>query len=228
MNGIGLAAALIFILGGSYYLTQLQMKSRGEKTSASPTRQTQKLTKEQQKSVKEQRKAFRDKIYRDYPQADRFERVKRSWKIVLVLLYLLISVSRLYILINGNTSMSITAILLGVIIGVFIEVFLLFMAMGYKWKWACILYVIAFYQINSYVQDFTSVGVNSWGQFVQGIAQNFRYYPLEMGTDILSMIYTLLLLLTAMCLTLIPRNRRLAEQTDILYEQVMKFIPNDI
>lgn len=88
--------------------------------------------------------------------------------------------------------------------------------------------MIIFYQINSYVQDLTSVGINSWGEFVQRCTENFRYYPLEIGTDILSMIYALLLLLTAMCLTLIPRNRRLAEQTNILYEQVMKFIPNDI
>ncbi|MDE6846474.1 MAG: hypothetical protein K2J99_12025 [Lachnospiraceae bacterium] len=224
MSGIGLAAFLILILGGSYYMTQGQMKYRREKAGAPPTWQTQKLTKEQQMSIKKQREALREELYKDYPQAARFMRVRRCWKTVLVLLYLLISVLRLYILGNGagNTGMNIAAIILGGVVGCFIGVGLLLMAMGYKWKWACILYLMGFYQINSYVQDLRDVGINSWGEFMQSCTENFQYYPLEIGTDILSMIYALLIVLTAICLTLIPHNRRLAEQIDILNEQAMK------
>ena len=62
--------------------------------------------------------------------------------------------------------------------------------------------------------QFQTSGIDSFEKFSWVYIDGFREYPFAVSLDFLSWIYTLLILLTAICLTLIPRNRELAEQSE--------------
>lgn len=64
------------------------------------------------------------------------------------------------------------------------------------------------------------------GKILLGIYRRLQEYPLAVNLDFLSWLYTLLILATAVWLTLVPKNRELAGQSEILQLQLKKFTPD--
>lgn len=216
----------IIILG---IMGMAQKKQEGEP----PEWRKRALTKEQQIRVNEQYKAYRKELYKDYPTVDKFEMHKRIWAFSLVLIHFITAVLRYFALSESTgTSAAPAAMVVSlffqlcgsmIILGVF------FTAMGPKWKYAFLLYVIGIVQLVSYISSFVNGGLDSWEMFLRVYIQGFRYYPVTVIADLLSILYTILILLTAVWLTAVKRNRELAEQSDALNMQIKRdFIPTGI
>ncbi len=185
------------------------------------------LTKEQQGQVKEQYKAHRSKIYEAYPQVERFEKNKKRWIgfLILMRLFLLVVVS----CVQGQAMQGpLGLVILGLIIGVAPSLIILVVAMAPKWQLACALYLLAAQQIMNFVNMLSEIGIRSLGDFVWSVSNGFRQNPFLISLDVISWIYVLLLLLTAVWLTLIPRNRALAKQSEELVAQLKNFRPTGI
>lgn len=186
-------------------------------------------TKEQQFLAKEQFAAYRKTVYADHPQVERFESVKKKVILFLVLSNFLLIFAK--ICFAGKTAgISITAF-----IPAFISAFLttfglnaifLFCAMGPKWTMAFLLYILVLKDILSAANVlFTQLGIDSFEKFVRAYIDGFRQYPLAITLDFLSWIYMLLVLAAAIWLTLIPKNRELAKQSETLQVQLKNFTP---
>ena len=100
--------------------------------------------------------------------------------------------------------------------------------MAPKWQLACALYLLAAQQIMNFVNMLSEIGIRSLGDFVWSVSNGFRQNPFLISLDVISWIYVLLLLLTAVWLTLIPRNRALAKQSEELVAQLKNFRPTGI
>ena len=118
--------------------------------------------------------------------------------------------------------------ILGLIIGVAPSLIILVAALAPKWQLACVLYLLAAQQIMNFVNMLSEIGIQSLGDFVWSVSDGFRRNPFLISLDVISWIYVLLLLLTAVWLTLIPRNRALAKQSEELVAQLKNFRPTGI
>lgn len=216
----------IIILG---IIGMAQKKQAGEP----PAWRQRALTKEQQILVSKQYKVYRQEVYRDYPQVDRFEKIKRTWAFSLTLIYFITAVMRIFAL---NESMGMSAAPAAMALSIFMQfcgswiiLGLLLTAMGPKWKFAFLLYFIGIVQLISYISTTINSGIDSWDMFRLVYVQGFHYYPISVIADLLSMVYTVLLLLVAVWLTVFKSNRELAEQSDELNTQMNKnFVPTGI
>lgn len=176
----------------------------------------------QVQEIQQQYKEYRKSLYKDYPDVERFEQKKRKWLLFLLLYSLMLSVTKALVLWQMSKP-PIVVLVLGSVIGVGMNLIFLAASMGTKWKIAFILYFWFFYNAFNIVITFVRQGVNSLETFVWMYIDGFFQYPLAVSNDVLSWIFILLLLPTAMWLTLIPANRRMAEQSDTLNEQMKQF-----
>ena len=91
---------------------------------------------------------------------------------------------------------------------------------------AFLLYILVLKDILSAANVlFTQLGIDSFEKFVRAYIDGFRQYPLAITLDFLSWIYMLLVLAAAIWLTLIPKNRELAKQSETLQMQLKNFTP---
>ncbi|MDE7334246.1 MAG: hypothetical protein K2O16_18865 [Lachnospiraceae bacterium] len=183
-------------------------------------------TKEQRVLIKEQFNAYRKNIYADYPQVDKFETAKRRWIGFMLLAGLLLMAAKAWVL-RESTGASMIAVMFSVLMAFGMYAIFLLCAMGPKWKLSGCLYLLAAKDIVSYVNTlFVQGGIDSWEKFSWVYIEGFLEYPLAVSLDFLSWIYTLLILATAVWLTLVPKNRELAEQSEVLQIQLKKFSPD--
>lgn len=185
------------------------------------------LTKEQQGLVREQYKGYRNKIYEGYPQVERFEKIKKRWIgfLILMRLFLMVVVG----CVQGQQMQGPVVLwIVGLIIGVSPSLVILVAALSPKWQIACALYLLAVQQIINFVNMLSEIGIQSMGDFIWSVSEGFKQNPFLMSLDVISWIYVLLILLTAMWLTLIPRSRELAKQSEELIAQLKNFRPTGI
>lgn len=207
----------------------IQRKQEGEP----PEWRKRALTKEQQMLVSTQYQAYRKEVYKDYPQVEKFERNKKRWALLLTLIYFIIAVLNIF-LANKATGTSAAPFGMGisflVLLGGSLIVFGVFlMATGPKWQLALLLYVIGIGQIISRIYSFVAAGMDSWDKIRLSYIEVFRMLPVVFVADILEMIFTVLILLTAVWLTAFKRNRELAKQSDMLNTQINRdFTPTGI
>lgn len=202
--------------------TREKQKKNGERQTPAWNRKS--LTKEQQALVKEQYQAYRRKLYEGYPQVDRFERNKKRWIgfLILMRLFLLLVVTCM----QGRTmGVSWVLLVIGMIWGALPSLLILLIAMAPKWQFACILYLLGAQQVLNFVNMLSEIGVQSWGDFSWVVTEGFKQNPLLVSLDVISWIYVLLILLTAVWLTLLPRSRKLAAKSDELNAQMKDFLP---
>ena len=216
----------IIILG---IMGMAQKKQEGEP----PEWRKRALTREQQIRVNEQYKAYRKELYKDYPTVDKFEIHKRIWAFSLTLIYFITAVLRNFALRESTgTAAAPAAMVISIffqLCGSMIILGVLFTAMGPRWKYAFLLYVIGIVQLVSYISTFVNGGLNSWDLFLQVYIQGFQYYPVTVIADLFSILYTVLILLTAVWLTAFKHNRELAEQSNALNMQIKHdFTPTGI
>lgn len=175
-------------------------------------------------SIKEQFKAYKEKIYMDYPEVLKFETRKERWLLFLFLAGLLLYLAKASLLRQTNVT-SIPVLAVSIIMSFGIVAIFLLAAMSPKWRISGGLYFLALKDIVTYINTFHTAGIDSFEKFSWVYIDGFREYPFAVSLDFLSWIYTLLILLTAICLTLIPRNRELAEQSEPLHAQCKNFRP---
>lgn len=221
-------AVLVF---GAIHLIARRAKARREKEEAElPEWRRKPLTREQQPIVREQYLAYKAEVYKDYPDEARFEKNRHRWAVFIVLVYLIISIVRSWTTIitdvnlNANMGITVAVALASCLVGA-----LLIFALIENRKLTVLLYVIVLMQIVSYLRSFSEFGISSWDELVQAHVSSFRYSPLPVISNILTAIYSLLLLITALWFTVIRRNRELAEQVEMLNDKIKReFKPTGI
>ena len=166
-------------------------------------------------------KEYRKSLYRDYPEVDRFEKRKRKWFWFLFFYCLLLWGLRAGIL--WQRRISPVALALGLVMGIGMHLIILAGAMGPKWKVAFVLYLWFFLNAVNIISSLVRQGLTSWEAFHWAYIEGFVQYPLEISYDLLSWVYLLLLLPTAMWLSLVPAGRWMAEESEKLYEKMKRF-----
>ena len=182
------------------------------------------LSKEQRTLAMQQYKTHRRTLFEGYPQVDRFMKNKKRWIEFLIVVRLLLLIAVIY---TQGIAMEGTGVLLlaGIIWGVLPSLLILFLAMAPKWQFACFLYLLGAQQIMNFINMLSEIGIRSWGDFSWAVTEGFKQNPLLISMDVASWIYVLLLLLTAVWLTLIPRSRKLASQAEEINAQMKDFRP---
>lgn len=216
---------------GAIHLIARRAKARREKEEAElPEWRRKPLTREQQPIVREQYLAYKAEVYKDYPDAARFEKNRHRWAVIVVLVYLIISIVRSLTTIttnvnlNANLGVTVVVALASCLVGA-----LLILALIENRKLTVLLYVIVLMQIVSYLRSFSEFGIGSWEELVQAHVSSFSYSPLPVISNILTAVYSLLLLITALWFTVIRHNKELAEQVEMLNDKIKKeFKPTGI
>lgn len=169
-------------------------------------------------------RAYRDSVYADYSEVDKFERQKKRLIGFLILFTVLLNLGKLFMFIRISDSSSFIFLLIGVVVGMGPYLIFLLAAMSPKWKIACVLYLIVAQQLFQFFRMLPYRGLNGLRTMMLTYIHGFWQSPLFVLLDIFSWILLLLILFTAIWLTLIPKNRRLAEQSEQLNAQVQKYI----
>lgn len=92
-----------------------------------------------------------------------------------------------------------------------------------KWKPAISLFFLGLYEVVMYCKSIIDSGVGSLEMVIKAYVEGFSEYPLATSVDILSWVFTLLVLATAIWLTLVPKNRELSEQSEKLILQLKEY-----
>ncbi|MCM1184525.1 MAG: hypothetical protein NC337_14230 [Roseburia sp.] len=174
------------------------------------------MTREQQ----EEYIAYRKEVYSEYPEVERFERRKKRVGTVLLGCTVVVYLFRMAV---KGVVFEDTWSFASLYMGFFLQLMFISSAMRTRWKSAWLLYLLVFNQIIEYIQAFRQAQVGSWAELFALHRYGFSQYPLETGVDILNYIYTFLVLLFALWLTLIPSNRRYAEQADELEQEIKAY-----
>lgn len=191
----------------------VQKRSQGEL----PEWRRRTLTREQQILVNTQYRAYKEEIYKNYPEVERFEKNKKIWAGCLTFLVFLDMVLSFSI---------VPATMLGIGIGIMlclvgcVIVFGVYMTtMGSNRKYTYILYIIALRQIISFWRMMGGSLFMILG-FLKYRLEDFWNTPLQTGALCLPLINGVITLLTAVWLTAFKRNRELAQQSDELNTQI--------
>lgn len=200
----------------------MQKRSQGEL----PEWRKRALTKDQQILVNTQYRAYKEEIYKNYPEVERFERNKKIWAGCLTFLFFLATAL-------GYSRMPATPLDIGIgimlcLVGCVIVFGVFVTAMGPNRKYAFILYVIALGQIISF---WRMMGGSLFMilAFLKHSLEDFWDAPLQTGALCLPLINGVITLLTAVWLTAFKRNMELARQSEELNIQINRdFTPTGI
>lgn len=135
------------------------------------------------------------------------ERNKQSWAAFMVLFYLVTTIFRRYVAVRMGSyrNMSMGIIVLSTIIGCAIGAALLMLALGRR-QITILLYVIGLIQLVAFIRAYSALGVGSPGNFPVIYMRLFKTYPLVAISDMLTLMYTILLLVTAVRMTMLKRK----------------------
>lgn len=183
------------------------------------------LTPNQQKLVKEQYEEYRAKVYEGHSEVEKFERRKTRWIWFLVIYGIVLKGIAVFV---GNGGITFGNLIMFVLASVGINTIFLLAAMGPKWRLAIGLYLLVFWNLVTFYNEMAQVGITTFAIFMRALEEGVKRYPMLICADIFSWIYVLLILLTAIWLTLIRHNRELAEQSEELHVQLQKFKPTGI
>lgn len=174
------------------------------------------------KEIKASYREYRDMVYADFPQVKQFEDKKKRRLTFLTLYLIFISLAKAgtyYSMTGGN---SLIFILVGVLIGMAPNMIFLLAAMTPKWKISFVLYFPAVQLLLQIFRALSRGGSREITMFINAYVHGFTEYPFIVGLDILSWLLILLITVTAVWLTAVPKSRELAEQSVELSEKVKK------
>ena len=174
--------------------------------------------KEQYNELKEEVQAYKQSLYKDYPQVAKFENQKRICIKILVLLLFIYFILRIYTL---QTVMDSNIFLLAISTFIKVDWIFLLAAMNPRWQLSLLLYLMA---LNNFFLSLSNAGISSFGSFIQIYTLGFRQSPAAAASDILMLIYIIATLVIAAWLTLPPQNRKYAEQSEILNLKIKNYI----
>lgn len=200
-------------------------QNKQEKAEPLSTWSGEKLTPNQQKLVKAQYEAYKAKVYEGYSEVEKFEQRKTRWIWFLIVYGIVIKGIAVFM---GNGGITVSNLIVFIFASIGMNTIFLLAAMGPKWRLAIGLYLLVFWNLVTFITGMAQVGITTFAIFIRALAEGFKRYPLMICADILSWIYVLLILLTAIWLTLVRHNRELAEQSEELHVQLQKFKPTGI
>ena len=79
------------------------------------------------------------------------------------------------------------------------------LALGHR-QITILLYIIGLIQLVSFIRAYSAVGVDSLGKFPIIYMKLFKAFPLVAISDMLTLVYTILLLVTAVRMTMLKRK----------------------
>ncbi|MBP3475822.1 MAG: hypothetical protein J6K48_05840 [Lachnospiraceae bacterium] len=200
-------------------------QNKQEKAETIPTWRAENLTSDQRRLVKEEYKAYRARVYEGHSEVEKFEQRKTRWIWLLIVYGIVMKGIAVFM---GNGGITVSNLIMIVLAGMGMNTIFLLAAMGPKWRLAIGLYMLVFWNLVTFITGMAQVGITTFTIFIRALAEGFKRYPLMVCVDILSWIYILLILLTAIWLTLVRHNRELAEQSEELHVQLQKFKPMGI
>lgn len=166
---------------------------------------------------------FRRELYQDHPEAEAFQRAKGRWLKFMLLYCLALQVLKAVAV--GQQSGPLWALILGAVIGLGMHAIFLAAGMGPKWKLAWVLYLWGGYHLFLFCRQAV------WSQAAGGLSAEtvvrawgvmFRMAPLAALADLFHLVFLVLILLTALWLTALPKSRTLAAEAEPLEEQWQK------
>lgn len=160
----------------------------------------------------EEYKVKRKQVFSQYPELNRFVTIKRNLFIALAIYLVVIRVMSLVISSGQNQKPWYFVMF---VVGCLFQIGVLGAVMGSSWRLALVIYLWVFYNIAIVVNGLYQSGVSIF-DYLSSYVELFQYMPMEVVAACLSLVYMLLILLLAMWLTLVPKNRRLAEQQTLL------------
>ena len=173
--------------------------------------------KERYNELKEEVQAYKQSLYKDYPQVARFENQKRTYIKILLLLLFIYFILRIYTL---QTVMDSNIFLLTISTLIKVDWIFLLAAMNPRWQLSLLLYLMA---LNNFFLSLSNAGISSFGDFIQIYTLGFRQSPFAAASDILMFIYIIATFVIAAWLTLPPQNRKYAEQSEALNLKIKDF-----
>ena len=157
--------------------------------------------------------AYKQSLYKDYPQVAKFESRKRTCIKILLLLLFIYFILRIYTL---QTVMDSNIFLLAISTFIKVDWIFLFAAMSPRWQLSFLLFIMALNNGWEVFSSFSNVGISSLGDFIQVYFAALQQSPFAAASDILMIIYIIATFIIAAWLTLPPQNRKYAEQSEAL------------
>ncbi len=176
------------------------------------------------KEIKASYREYRDMVYADFPQVKQFEDKKKKRLTFLLLYLILINLAKAGVYSSTSGGISLIFILVGVLIGTGPNIIFLLAAMTPKWKISFVLYFPAVQLLLQIFRALSRGGTREITMFINAYVHGFTEYPFIVGLDVLSWLLILLITLTAVWLTAVPKSRELANQSVDLYAQVRKYV----
>ncbi len=187
------------------------------------------MTKEQQKQMMAKYREYEEQLYEGHPDVKRFVKRKKRWIGFLILSGLVLSVTASVFvagLSGGNGVAMVRAIVSG-IAGFGIALILLLGSMKANWRFSLLLYLIGFSRLFSWYEGMVnSFGISSPGEIPEIYISAFWQSSLVYLAlhDILSVVYALLIILTAVVLTIPSRSRALAAEAEVMEEKLSDYM----
>lgn len=176
-----------------------------------------KIAEEEFERHKKQYEMCRHKIYENAPQVRKYEKSKKRWVVFLLVYGLLLTLTKIYVFAGMlNINMPIIKTLVTSLTPILI---FLLCALG-SWKFALPLYILSGLYLVQWAAPFTHATVFSFHIFILVYISSFYKYPIQASLDLCSLLYGILILVTAIRLTLFRRNRALSDQSVELMSQL--------
>ena len=169
--------------------------------------------KEHYNELKDDVQAYKQSLYKDYPQVAKFERRKQTFIKILLLLLFIYFILRIYTI---QSVMDSNIFLLAISTFIKVDWIFLFAAMSPRWQLSFLLFIMALNNGWEVFSSFSNVGISSLGDFIQVYFAALQQSPFAAASDILMIIYIIATFIIAAWLTLPPQNRKYAEQSEAL------------
>lgn len=186
-----------------------------------------KMTKEQQEQMKAQYKEYEEMIYAGHPEVRKFVKMKKRWLGFLILFGLALAILNnvLTTLIAGSAGMAIVYTIATAVAGFGVTLIFLLASMSPNWRFAFFLFLAGAGRFMSLYESVTKYyGIHSPGEIIEMYAAAFAQLPFLTILEILSWVYGLLLILTAIALAVPGRCRALAIQSEELEGKLKNYM----
>lgn len=197
-------------------LHEIESSAKKEHTDMNNTKDV----KERYNELKEEVQAYKQSLYKDYPQVAKFENRKRTCIKFLLLLLFMHVILRVYTL-QSVTEYNIFLLFVTTMIKV--DWIFLLAAMSPKWQLSLLLYLMALNNGWEFISSLTNAGISSFETFIEIYRLSFQQFPLVAASDIIIAVYIIAAFIVAGWLTLLPKNREYAEQSEVLNSKIKDF-----
>ncbi len=178
---------------------------------------------ENSKELQRQYKEYREKVYGEYPEVERFWKNKKRVIGFLLIFCLVHNFAVSITATGGDTGM---AVIFGTVIRIAPDLIFLLAAMGRGWKIDLCLYLLGLYRLIDCLQAIWEVGEMYSGGVLWIFGSIFENSVWMGIIAVCQFLYPVLILLAAVWLTLIPKNRELGAELERANEKLKEFMMN--